>query len=77
MSDIQVHDRNDPIGRILGELTDRLHTHGSGVQPRGLRGAKIVERAQAHGFIGEVIRVERSWASHPRYELDSICSRAW
>ena len=53
VSDIQVHDRDNPIGRILGELTDRLHTHGTGVLPRGLRGAEIVERAEAHGFVGE------------------------
>ncbi len=77
VSDMQVHDRDDPIGRILGELTDRLHTHGAGVHPRGLRGAEIVERAEAHGFVGEVIRVERAWASHPGYELDSIRNRAW
>ena len=77
VSDMQVHDRDDPIGRILGELTDRLHTHGAGVHPRGLRGAEIVERAEAHGFIGEVIRVERAWPSHPGYELDSIRNRAW
>ncbi len=77
VSDMQVHDRDNPIGRILGELTDRLHTHGTGVLPRGLRGAEIVERAEAHGFVGEVIRVERAWPSHPGYELDSIRNRAW
>lgn len=30
-----------------------------------------------HGFTGHVIRVERAWPSHPRYELDSIRNRAW
>jgi SAM-dependent methyltransferase len=77
VSDIQVHDRSDSIGQILGELTDRLHAHHSGVQPRGLRGEEIVERAAPHGFTGHVIRVERAWPSHPGYELDSIRNRAW
>lgn len=77
VSDMQVHDRDDPIGRIMADLTERLHTHGAGVHPRGFRGADIVERAEAHGFAGEVVRVERVWSSHPRYELDSIRNRAW
>ena len=33
-SDIQVHDRSDSIGRILGELTDRLHVTTLGSSPR-------------------------------------------
>lgn len=77
VSDIQVHVREDPIGRILGELTDRLHAHHADVQPRGLRGEAIVERAAPHGFTGEVVRIERAWPSHPSYELDSIRKRAW
>jgi ubiquinone/menaquinone biosynthesis C-methylase UbiE len=77
VSDIQVHDRDDTIGRILGELTDRLHAHHPRVQPRGLRGEQIVERAALHGFIGEVVRFERAWRSHPGYELNSIRNRAW
>jgi SAM-dependent methyltransferase len=77
VSDIQVHDRDDPIGRILGELTDRLHAHHVGVQRHGLRGEEIVERAASHGFTGEVVRVERAWLSHPGYELNSIRNRAW
>lgn len=77
VSDIQVPYRDDPIGRILGELTDRLHAHHASVQPRGLRGDEIVERAAAHGFTGEVVRIERAWSSHPSYELNAIRSRAW
>ena len=77
VSDIQVHDRDDPIGRILGEMADRLHDHHAPVQPRELRGAEIVERAEPHGFTGEVVRVERAWPSHPSYELNSISNRAW
>jgi ubiquinone/menaquinone biosynthesis C-methylase UbiE len=77
VSDIQVHHRDDPIGRILGELTDRLHAHHAGVQPRGLRGEEIIERAAPYGFVGEVARIERSWPSHPANELDSIRNRAW
>lgn len=77
VSDIQTHDRDDPIGSILGELTDRLHAHHAGIQPRGLRGTEIIERAAPHGFTGEVVRVDRSWPSHPGYELDSIRNRAW
>lgn len=26
---------------------------------------------------GDVVRVERAWASHPTYELNSIRNRAW
>jgi SAM-dependent methyltransferase len=77
VSDLQVAHRDDPIGRILGELTDRLHAHHASVQPRGLRGEEIVERAAAHGFTGEVVRIERAWPTHPTYELDSIRNRAW
>ncbi len=77
VSDIQIHDRDDPIGRILGELTDRLHAHHPSVQPRGLRGTEIIDRAAPHGFVGEVVRVQRAWPSHPGYELDSIRNRAW
>ncbi len=77
VSDIQIHDRGDPIGRILGELTDRLQDHRASVQPRGLRGAEILDRAAPHGFVGEVLRVQRAWPSHPCYELDSIRNRAW
>jgi SAM-dependent methyltransferase len=77
VSDIQVHDGDNPIGRILGEMTDRLHAHHAGVQPRGLRGAEIIERAVPHGFSGEVVRVERAWPSTPGYELNSIRTRAW
>jgi SAM-dependent methyltransferase len=77
VSDIQVAHRDDPMGRILGELTDRLHAHHASVQPGGLRGEEIVERAAAHGFTGEVVRIERAWSSHPRYELNSIRTRAW
>lgn len=77
VSDIQIHDRDDPIGRILGELTDRLHADHASLQPRGLRGAEIVDRAAPHGFIGKVVRVQRAWPSHPGYELDAIRNRAW
>lgn len=77
VSDIQVPHREDPIGRILGELTDRLHAHHASVQPRGLRGEEIVQRAVAHGFTGEVVHVERTWRSLPSYELNSIRTRAW
>ena len=77
VSDIQVHDRDDSIGRILGEMTERLHAHHTSVQPRGFRGADVVDRAAPHGFVGKVIRVERAWPSHPGYELDSIRKRAW
>ncbi len=77
VSDIQIHDRDNPIGRIFGELTDRLHAHPAGVHRRGLRGDEILERARPYGFTGEVVRVERTWSSHPGYELDSIRSRAW
>lgn len=77
VSDIQVHHRDDPVGRILGELTDRLHDHHAGVQPRGLRGEEIIQLAGPHGFAGEVVRIERSWPSHPEYELNSIQTRAW
>lgn len=76
VSDIQVPRRDDPIGRILGELTDRLHADHASGQPRGLRGEEIVERAAAHGFTGEVVRFERAWSSHPSDELDAIRSRA-
>lgn len=77
VSDIQIHDREDPIGRILGELTDRLQAHHASVQPRGLRGAEIIDLAAPHGFAGEVVRVQRAWPCHPGYELDSIRNRAW
>jgi SAM-dependent methyltransferase len=77
VSDMQIHDRDDPVGRILGELTDRLHAHHAHIQPRGLRGAEIVDRATPHGFDGEVVRVERAWPSQPGYELGSIRNRAW
>lgn len=77
VSDIQVPHRDDPIGRILGELTDRLHAHRASAQPRGLRGEEIVEQARAHGFTGEVVRIERAWPSLPSSELNSIRSRAW
>ncbi len=77
VSDIQVHNRDDPIGRILGELTDRLRAHHAGVQPRGMRGEEIVEQASPHGFSGDTVRVERAWQSHPGYEHESIRNRAW
>jgi ubiquinone/menaquinone biosynthesis C-methylase UbiE len=77
VSDVQVPHRDDPIGRILGEFTDRLHAHHANVQRRGLRGEEIVERAAAHGFTGEVVRMERTWLSHPSYELKSIRTRSW
>jgi len=77
VSDLQVPVRDDPIGRILGELIDRLHAQHAGVQPHGLKGQDILELAAPHGFRGEVVRVERSWTSHPGYELHSIRNRAW
>lgn len=77
VSDTQVHHRDDPIGRILGELTDRLHAHHIASQPRGLHGDEIIERAAPHGFSGEVVRIERAWPSDPAYELDAIRNRAW
>ena len=77
VSDIQIPDWDSPLGRILGEMNDRLHADHPGVQPRGLRGEQIVEQAAAHGFTGEVMRVERAWPGHPRYEIHSIRNRAW
>ena len=76
VSDVQVHRRDDPIGLILAELTDRLRAHAD-VQPRGMRGVELLARAAAHGFAGEVVRVERAWPSHPADELRSIQDRAW
>jgi SAM-dependent methyltransferase len=76
VSDIQVPHRDNPIGKILGELDDRLHADHAHVQPRGLRGEVIVQRAAPHGFAGECVRVERTWSSHPGYELNLIRSRA-
>jgi ubiquinone/menaquinone biosynthesis C-methylase UbiE len=77
VSDIQVHNRDDPIGRILSEMTDRLHDHHARVQPRGLRSEQILERAGPHGFTGNVVRTERVWPSDPLYELNSLRRRAW
>lgn len=77
VSDLQVHDRGNPIGRILGQMTDRLHADHAGVQPAGLRGEAIIERAAPYGFTGKVVRVERAWSTLPSYELSSIRNRAW
>ena len=77
VSDTQVHHRDDPIGRILGEMTDRLHAHHRPVEPRGLSGEEILRRAAVHGFTGDVVRFERVWSSDPTYELDAIRNRAW
>jgi ubiquinone/menaquinone biosynthesis C-methylase UbiE len=77
VSDLQVPAGDDPIGRILAEMTDRLHVVHPGVQPRGLRGAEILERAAPFGFTGYVVPVARAWPSHPDYELNSIRNRAW
>ncbi|MDA8263115.1 MAG: hypothetical protein M0Z47_09830 [Actinomycetota bacterium] len=65
VSDIPMNDRDDPIGRILGEMTDHLRAHHVAVQPRGAGGAEILERAEPHGFSGAVVRVERTWLSPP------------
>lgn len=77
VSDVQIPRRDNPIGRILAELTARLQAHHADVQPRGMRGEELVERATAHGFTGEVVRLERAWPSHPGDELRSIRDRAW
>ncbi|MDQ6698164.1 MAG: methyltransferase domain-containing protein [Actinomycetota bacterium] len=77
VSDMQIPHRGDPIGRILGELTDRLHAHHPSGHPNGLRGEEIIDRAAAHRFTGELVRIERAWPSHPSYELNSIRTRAW
>ena len=77
LSDLQVAERGDPIGQILGELNDRLHADHPDVQPHGLRGDQILELAAPHGFRGEIVRLERVWRSHPRYEINSIRNRAW
>lgn len=77
VSDIQVSNREDPTGRIMAELTDRLHAHHPGARPHGLRATEILARAEPYGFTGRVVPIERSWASHPAYELHSIRTRAW
>jgi SAM-dependent methyltransferase len=78
VSDVQVPDRDSPIGGILADLNDRLHDHPAGIQPRGLRGEEILVLAAGHAFTGEVVTIERSWTSRPSYEINSIKNRrAW
>ena len=73
---MQVHDRDDPIGRILGEMTDRLHAHDTGVLPRGFEAWRSLTGRRPTA-LWESHPSRAGLAEPPRLRVDSIRKRAW